>query len=144
MFFDFKYHENPATNHINCEEPRSYFIPYQSERDAREDDRGASDFFVSLCGEWDFKYFPSLYDMCDFLSPDFSADGADKITVPRSWQTVAGKGYDSPQYVNTFYPIPVDPPFVPDKNPCGLYMRNIDISKTMLEKTIYINFEGVD
>lgn len=144
MFFDFKYHQNPKTNHINCEEPRAYFIPYQSENQAICDNRGTSDYFVSLCGEWDFKYYSSLNDVEDFTSLDFSPAHTDKITVPRSWQTIEGKGYDGAQYVNVTYPIPVDPPFVPDDNPCGLYMRKIHISKEMLEKQIFINFEGVD
>ncbi len=68
----------------------------------------------------------------------------DKLAVPRSWQTKLGCGYDTP-YTNVNYPFPFNPPFVPDNNPCGLYMREIYIPKQLLAtKRLYLNFEGVD
>ncbi|MBQ9778791.1 MAG: DUF4981 domain-containing protein, partial [Clostridia bacterium] len=64
---------------------------------------------------------------------------------PRSWQTVLGRGYDLPHYTNVNYPFPFDPPFVPDDNPCGLYMRDVEIAPALLaQKRLYLNFEGVD
>ena len=143
--FDLNYHTSHEHLHVNCEKPRAYFIPYHSEKAALADKRAQSKFFVSLCGEWDFKFYSRPSEIEDFTAEGFSTCGFDKIDVPRSWQTVLGKGYDVPQYSNHEYPFPFDPPHVPADNPCGLYSRDVLLGKEFLsEKRIYINFEGVD
>ncbi len=136
------FHKSLEHLHVNCEKPRAYFIPYQNEKTASEDNRSKSYNFISLCGDWDFKFYPSLSSLTE--EELLSCDEFGKITVPRSWQSDLGKGYDTPNYLNVRYPFPVDPPHVPTNNPCGLYRREIFIHKDMLEKQIYINFEGVD
>ena len=142
--FELNYHLSLESLHVGCEKPRAYFIPYESEDKAIEDNRGESKNFISLCGEWDFKFYPTPYDIEDFTSADFTMCGADKMSVPRSWQTVLGKGYDVPQYSNHEYPFPFDPPHVPADNPSALYSRDVFVSEELLKKQIYINFEGVD
>ena len=138
------YHQDPSTLHVGCEAPRAYFIPYQNEKTAMAGNRNASHRFVTLCGDWDFTFYKSLRDLPDFTAEGFASD-SQKINVPRSWQTMLGRGYDTPNYVNVAYPIPVDPPFVPDNNPCGLYSRSVKLHPAMLDgKTVYLNFEGVD
>ena len=138
------YHQDPSTLHVGCEAPRAYFIPYQNEKTAMAGNRNASHRFVTLCGDWDFTFYKSLRDLPDFTAEGFASD-SQKINVPRSWQTMLGRGYDTPNYVNVAYPIPVDPPFVPDDNPCGLYSRSVKLHPAMLEdKSVYLNFEGVD
>ena len=138
------YHQDPSTLHVGCEAPRAYFIPYQNEKTAMAGNRNASHRFITLCGDWDFTYYPSLRDLPDFTAEGFASD-SQKINVPRSWQTMLGRGYDTPNYVNVAYPIPVDPPFVPDDDPCGLYSRTVKLHPAMLEdKSVYLNFEGVD
>ena len=140
------YHENPETLHIGCEAPRAYFIPFPSESDAALENRGESAFFKSLDGEWAFRFFPSLADVCcrDVTGADFTTEGFDRMTVPMSWQMALGRGYDVPNYTNVNYPIPVDPPYVPDENPCALYVRDFTIPAAMKAKKTYLNFEGVD
>ncbi len=142
--FDLNYHTSHAHLHVNCEKPRAYFIPYENEKAALADRRAQSKFLVSLCGEWDFRFYSLPSQIEDFTAEGFSTDGFDKIDVPRSWQTVLGKGYDVPQYTNHEYPFPFDPPHVPADNPCGLYSRDVYLGKEFLSKRIYINFEGVD
>ena len=144
MIFPYDYHLSPDRLHVGCEAPRAYFIPYQSEAAARSDNRGASDRFVSLCGDWDFHYYPSIADAPDFLAADFCTEGFDKMGVPRSWQTVLDRGYDVPNYTNLRYPFPFDPPHVPTANPCGLYVRELYVTKALLDRELYLNFEGVD
>ena len=56
MKFDLNYHKSPAVLHVGCEEPRAYFIPHGSDQTAATDNCGLSDRFVSLCGDWDFKF----------------------------------------------------------------------------------------
>ena len=144
FIFNANYHQNPSVLHVGCEAPRAYFIPYQNEKTALKGNRNASDRFLTLCGDWDFTFYKSLCDVPDFTVEGFASD-SQKINVPRSWQTMLGRGYDTPNYVNVVYPIPVDPPFVPDDNPCGLYSRTVKLHPAMLEgKSVYMNFEGVD
>lgn len=147
MAFFPDYYKTQKTLHVNCETPHAYFIPYSNETGAKFSNRGQSDYFKSLCGEWDFKFYKSVNDVCDFTTPDFCrCDMAmEKLTVPMNWQMALGRGYDVPNYTNVNYPIPCDPPHVPDDNPCGLYIRDFNVSKSALEsKTVYLTFEGVD
>ena len=145
MIFDRNYHKKLDVLHVGCEAPSAYFIPYQSDAVAKKGNRADSDRFLSLCGEWSFRYYASVQDIVDFLSPDYTADGADKLTVPMSWQYALGRGYDTPHYTNVNYPFPVDPPFVPENNPCGLYERTFEIdAKTLANRNIHMIFEGVD
>ena len=40
-------------------------------------------------------------------------------------------------------PFPCDPPYVPEENPCGLYVRHIDVADPAAYSW-FLNFEGVD
>lgn len=145
MAFSCDYHKSLRILHAGCEEPRAYFIPFGSDEAALCRQRDGSSRFFSLCGEWNFRFYPVPDDIEDFTGADFSVSGMDKMTVPRSWQTVLGKGYDVPNYTNIRYPFPLDPPFVPDKNPSALYVRDFTLPEAFLEgREIYMNFEGVD
>ncbi len=155
MKFDLSYLENPHILHLGCEEPRAYFIPYATASDAKNDlgsetnrfanGRTASPFFKSLCGTWNFKYCSSVNSMTDVSAAFEDRQGFEPLTVPMNWQMALGRGYDVPQYTNILYPIPADPPFVPDDNPCGLYQRTFTLTAEMIaRKEVYLNFEGVD
>ncbi len=88
--------------------------------------------YSSLNGEWNFKYYERDYD------EEKNIKEWNTIPVPSCWQT---EGYDSPIYTNLNYPHPVDPPYVPDENPLGVYMRKFEIANTA--RRHYIVFEGV-
>jgi beta-galactosidase len=49
-----------------------------------------------------------------FEQPGFDDGEWDALPVPSHWQL---HGYGRPAYLNIAYPIPVDPPFMPDENP---------------------------
>jgi len=144
--FRSNYHQDPSVLHVGCEVPRAYFIPFSDEAAALANahNRNQSDRFLSLCGDWNFSFYPSLRDVPEFTDEDYVQADADKVTVPRSWQTYLGRGYDTPNYTNVNYPYPVDPPFVPDDNPCGLYSRTFRLPLAMTKQSVYLNFEGVD
>lgn len=145
MKFTYDFHRSLERLHVGCEEPRAYFIPYGCSDAAARGNRGLSDRFVSLCGDWDFRYYQTVNDIDDFTSPAFTTAGMEKMTVPRSWQTVIGKGYDVPNYTNARYPYPVDPPHTPDDIPCALYARTFTLAAgTPESRRVFINFEGVD
>ena len=114
------YHQDMHRLHVNTLPPRAYYIPYSDRDDALLGDRERSDRFTSLNGEWRFFYLDSY----DELPEEFDAIAAqDTIQVPSCWQT---QGYDRHQYTNVRYPFPYDPPYVPVKNPCGLYTRTFE------------------
>ncbi|MHC1695432.1 MAG: glycoside hydrolase family 2 TIM barrel-domain containing protein [Eubacteriales bacterium] len=144
MFFP-DYHKSLEVLHMGCKKPRAYFVPFSNASQAATG-RAASPYFKSLCGDWDFKWFPRVADAIDFTAQDFCACGFEKMPVPCSWQNVGAQDgkYDVPQYTNVNYPIPVDPPFVPDENPCGAYLRDFTLPSDMDGKRLYLNFEGVD
>ena len=129
------FHEDPAKLHIGTLTDHCYFIPFGKEQDAFSE-RESSRFFEMLNGEWDFAYYDSIVDMPDdFINAAFPA----KLTVPSNWQL---HGYDKAQYTNVCYPIPYDPPYVPDDIPVGVYRRSYTYQSDGLRKILC--FEGAD
>lgn len=128
-----RYHEDPSILHVGTEEMRSYYIP--------RDEKGRNTI-LDLNGEWKFRFYPSYYHVEEAF-PDENYKGAffDRIQVPGCWQM---QGYDRNQYTNVNFAIPYDPPYVPDDNPCGAYLKDFSLTKEELAKKIYLNFEGVD
>ncbi|WP_379141329.1 glycoside hydrolase family 2 TIM barrel-domain containing protein [Paenibacillus sp. sgz500992] len=137
-----KYWENPNLLHVNRENPRAHYIPYADSSSAVSRKRSLSPFYHTLNGNWRFRYETSVNQVDDkFFSPHADLDNWDDIMVPSCWQT---QGYDQLHYTNTNYPIPCDPPFVPDENPAGLYVREFNVPKHWESKETYIVFEGVN
>ena len=127
-------YENLEFIHENTLKPRAHYIPYDSLEKALLGDKSKSEYYTLLNGQWDFKYFAR-----DIDCPDVIEDW-DKVKVPSCWQTT---GYEKPYYTNVFYPYPVDPPYVPDDNPLGVYRRTITVSNVEANRENYIIFEGV-
>lgn len=133
---DFVFHEDPQKLHVNTEPNRNYFIPFPTDANPFEA-REKSERFTLLNGEWSFQYYDSVSDIED----NFLDTGLDEtIAVPSNWQL---KGHGKPMYVNTRYPIPYNPPYVPDKNPAGVYRRNFEMHSAN-DFEYFLNFEGVD
>lgn len=129
------FHENLNVQSVNDLPPRSYFIPFAGEQQPSED-ISLSERYALLNGEWGFEYFDSIVDLPDdFTSLPFKKT----IPVPSNWQL---HGYDSPQYTNVNYPIPFDPPYVPDDDPVGVYRREYTYTPDGLRRILV--FEGVD
>ncbi len=142
---EFLYHQDPEQLHVGCEKPHAYFIPYGSRAAAKTANRASSNRFLTLCGEWDFRYYSSVRKVEDFTADGWRGEGFDRLNVPMSWQLARGRGYDTAHYTNVNYPFPVDPPFVPDDIPCGLYTRSFEIDgATLAERDVKLVFEGVD
>ncbi len=137
------YHKKLEVSHLGCEKPRAYFIPYDTEKSAFDDLRDKSAFFKSLCGTWDFYYYASVQNAISLDNAENEAESKKSLTVPMNWQMALGEGYDVPQYTNINYPFPVNPPFVPEENPAGLYVRDFFYDEAEGKKT-YMVFEGVD
>ncbi len=145
MKLDFCYHQTLEYLHVGCEKPHAYMIPYATAEAAKTGNRAFSDRFFSLCGEWAFRYYSSVHDVEDFTDEAWTADGFDRLSVPMNWQLAMGRGYDTAHYTNVNYPFTVEPPFVPDDIPCGLYFRTFEIdAQTLASRDVKMVFEGVD
>ena len=138
------YHKRLSDLHIGTEMPRAYFIPFENKEKALAGDRNTSEYLLNLCGDWKFLFWKSFEDIdCEFFASDFDASSYDEEKVPGCFQLYKNGKYDNPLYSNLMYPFPTDPPFVPDENPCGAYIRDFYVSDEMLGKENIITFEGV-
>jgi beta-galactosidase len=120
--------ENPQVFQRNKLPPRAYFIPKTS---------------LSLNGRWRFNFAPS-----PLLAPSPAGKEHEEptewttITVPGHWQL---QGHGSPNYTNTIFPFPVDPPFVPSQNPTGTYHRSFTVPPDWDPSSqLRLRFDGVD
>ena len=135
--------QNPNILQIGREEPRASLIPYLNEKDALTGERGLSGCYRLLNGRWDFFYSPIGRAPERFQEVDYNYadEGWDELPVPSNWQM---HGYDKPHYTNVNYPIPFDPPYVPDDNPIGCYRRAFTLPEGWDEREVFLNFDGVN
>ena len=142
--------EDQAVTNLNRLEARDILTPYPSQDEALADIKALSPFYKSLDGTWKISVFksPFIHDCCcddddcgehDLF--DHCMEEGDEIMVPSLWQM---EGYGKPQYVNVIYPIPADPPFVPDENPTALYARTFDVPKSWKGKRVILTLRGAD
>ena len=133
--------ESPELLHRNREPARATFFPFADAASARTGQREASPLFQLLNGQWRFLYVarPELVPAA-FETETFVADKWASMPVPDCWQM---HGYGKPNYTNVNYPYPVDPPFVPDENPVGLYRKAFTVPESWRGKQVFVTFEGV-
>ena len=137
-----RHYENLHLLHENTMPNRAYYIPASRRREDLTEHRERSDRMLLLSGTWKFRYYASIYDLQEpFYAPGFDAGDFEPIRVPGMWQI---QGYDCHQYTNVRYPFPFDPPYVPQENPCGAYLREFDYHPDLAAPRVYLNFEGVD
>jgi len=116
---------------------RAYYVPYESLEKALAGDRYQSAYYRLLNGNWDFAFYERDFDLPEDLSQiSYTAT----IPVPSCWQN---HGYEKPGYTNIHYPYPVDPPYVPDENPCGIYRTRFTLEESWSDRDTHIVFEGV-
>lgn len=134
------YYENLQVLHEHTMPYRAYYIPASKPMGPLVHDRETSDRFQLLNGNWKFNFYKSIYDLQEeFYQEEALTENYDEIPVPGIWQNY---GYDSHQYTNVRYPIPLDPPYVPQENPCGAYIHEFDYEKDEKAPKAYLNFEG--
>lgn len=137
-----RYYEDLEMLHDNAMPTRAYYIPASIRKDDLVENRESSDRFQLLNGEWNFKYYKSIYDVKDaFYLNGYDTSEFDKATVPGVWQMA---GYDMHQYTNIRYPFPFDPPYVPQDIPCGVYVHTFTYHREEKATSAFLNFEGVD
>ena len=136
------YYEDLHMLHENTMPDRSYYVPAAVRMDGLDEEREKSDRIQMLNGLWEFKYYDSIYELKElFYKPEFDTQDFRTIPVPGTWQNY---GCDSHQYTNFRYPFPVDPPYVPQDNPCGTYICRFVYEKEERAPRAFLEFEGVD
>ncbi|NMN00772.1 beta-galactosidase Bbg1 [Bifidobacterium sp. DSM 109958] len=155
-----KYYESLEHLHVGTQPNRAYYVPASRPMDTSVSRRSQSDRFQLLsgpdAGDWDFRYYASVHELDvqvrrahaahdpAFFDQGFTPDAADgfaAIPVPSVWQN---HGFDRHQYTNIHYPFPVDPPHVPQDDPCGVYLTTFDYEPDPAAPRAFLDFEGVD
>lgn len=131
--------QNPACTHYQRLPAHPPFASWRDAAAAREDVTSASQQWLN--GEWQFSYFSHPQAVPEnWLEQDLP--DANPIAVPANWQLA---GYDAPIYTNVKYPIPVNPPLVPEDNPTGCYSRRFTVDAAWLAGgQTRIIFDGVN
>lgn len=119
---------------------RSYFIPFSSTKKIEESDykneRYLSDRVQMLSGKWDFAYYDKLTNVPDVIDTDKIP--FDEANIPCTWQR---NGYDQIAYINTRYPFPKKPPYIPHDVPVGIYRKKVQIEDLTMHRVL--TFLGV-
>ncbi|MBS4202378.1 glycoside hydrolase family 2 [Bacillus sp. FJAT-49732] len=133
--------ENIHLTGINKLPAHTNFHRYRKLEEAMTFNKKMSKGYQLLDGEWKFLFLEAPeYSPEGFEGAEFDIAGMDDITVPSCWQL---HGYGKMHYTDVLYPFPINPPFVPDENPTGIYFKDIDLEKPSDEKMI-LKFNGVD
>lgn len=122
--------ENPEKPSFNTIPAHAHFIPEEAPR-------------MSLDGMWRFKIVqnPSLRSLDFFKSTELTKDWK-QIKVPANWQT---EGVDKYIFTDVEYPIPINPPFVPqDYNPVGSYQKDFVVDPSWTDKQVFIHLGAVN
>jgi beta-galactosidase len=129
------YHQDLFHLHVNTCPPHAYFIPHATRDSALTLERSASSRFTLLNGTWRFGYYESPDEVPEDLASAVYTD----LPVPSVWQC---HGFDHHQYTNFRFPIPFNPPYVPRRNPTGVYLRTFPRPAGNGRQILV--FEGVD
>ena len=135
--FPMRHYENPEVFAENRLPQRSYYIPYESLEKALAGNRHSSAYYRLLNGNWDFAFYEKDFDLPEDIG---DVPFENTIPVPSCWQS---HGYEKPYYTNQNFPYPVDPPYVPDVNPCGIYRTRFTLEDNWAQRDTHIVFEGV-
>ncbi|XP_027114160.1 uncharacterized protein LOC113760377 [Coffea eugenioides] len=99
-------------------------------------------FVKSLSGYWKFLLAQSPETSpVNFHDSTFEDSTWSTIPVPSNWQM---HGFDRPIYTNVMYPFPLNPPKVPEENPCGCYRTYFLLPREWEGRRIFLHFEAVD
>lgn len=153
--------ENAELIGLNKEAARAWFIPYETEGGAFNQDKESAQIQM-LNGNWKFKWSEKPTDRpIDFYKTNYDASNWKEIPVPSNWQM---HGYGYPIYTNAKYPFPIKEsldiaeannkntdgnysilaPIPHDFNPVGCYRHEFEVPANWGNKDIIIHFGGVN
>ncbi|MEH7381219.1 glycoside hydrolase family 2 TIM barrel-domain containing protein [Bacillus sp. JJ1533] len=139
---DMKRWENIHLTGINRLPAHTDFYRYDTIEKAETFNREKSIGYTLLDGVWKFLFVdaPELSPI-GFEAEDFAIESLDDIEVPSSWQI---KGYGNMHYTDVLYPFAINPPFVPQENPTGIYFRELEVDNLADNEALILKFNGVD
>ena len=135
---------------VNKEYPRTQFMTFENKSVAINSKFEDSKYYISRNGTWKF-YFVDGYKQLpeNVTDSTVSLEDWSDIKVPGNWEV---QGFGTPLYVNHPYefverdPITrfpkMEPPYLPEMNPVGVYRREIDIPADWDEREIFLNLDG--
>ncbi len=140
--------QDPSVFNINRMSPHAYFIPYQTEKDAWNNNAEVSEYYKLLNGVWKFKISKNPNKRpVNFYKESYDVSKWNNIAVPANWEC---EGYDTAIYVNTTYPFwdivkeRPKPPVIPKEyNPVGSYRHSFEIPEKWLTRDIILHFGAV-
>jgi len=140
--------EDETVFNINRTAPHAYFIPFETEQMAWDNNCEQSSYFKSLNGVWKFNIASNPANRpVDFYKENYDVTTWADIKVPANWER---QGFDTAIYVNTTYPFwqivgeSPNPPHIPNAyNPVGSYRRNFTIPEKWDGRRITIHFGAV-
>jgi len=141
---DIAWIENPEVFQVGRLPAHSDHCFYESEETFRKNDRT---LFQSLNGVWKFGWYPNLAAVPAGLADwGIALQPKDTISVPGHMEL---QGYGQIQYTNAAYPWDghcfLRPPKIDwDNSPIGFYVREFDLSETLLGKRVCISFQGAE
>ncbi len=134
--------ENIHLTALNRLPAHTDFYRYRAFNEALQYKKDSSKGYTSLDGDWKFLFLEAPeFSPEGFETEEFDIDRLDDIEVPSCWQL---KGYGNMHYTDVLYPFPINPPFVPQENPTGIYFKDIQIEDIQENEKIIIKFNGVD
>jgi evolved beta-galactosidase subunit alpha len=134
--------ENIHLTALNRLPAHTDFYRYSAFEEALQYKKEMSKGFSSLDGEWKFLFLEAPeFSPVNFETEEFEIEDLDYITVPSCWQL---QGYGNMHYTDVLYPFSINPPFVPQDNPTGIYFREVYLEDIKEEEKIIVKFNGVD
>ncbi len=139
---EFPDYQNPKLLQKGRLPAHATLFPFDSVEGAVSGQRGMSNRYLSLNGVWRFFLADRPNDLPgEFWEIDYDDADWDDMALPCCWEM---EGYGVPVYTNVKYPIPYDPPFVPDENPVGCYRKYFTMPEGWADMRTHVTFEGVD
>ena len=127
---------------VNAETRRTEVIYYADRADALQKGFRESENYLSLNGEWDFRYFEDHRAMEKAFAGTQQGGQWDKVRVPGNWEV---QGYGTAIYTNIpydFCPRDPQPPQLPESVPAALYRRSFTVPETWQGREVYLNLCG--
>ena len=132
------YWQDIQTTSVNADTRRTEVVYFASRSDALSKGFRESENYLSLNGEWDFRYYDNI------LEAENAPASWDKIQVPGNWEV---QGFGTPIYVNhpyEFCPRPTQPVAgdLPQEIPGAWYRRSFTLPESWKGREVYLNLCG--
>lgn len=134
-------HNNHKIFGINKLSPRADFFAFENKALSTQNLMNSSQYFISLNGNWKFKWVKSPKDRVqNFYDIDLDDSQWATIPVPSNWEV---EGYGYPIYLDERYPFTTKWPNAPeDYNPVGTYRHTFNIPKAWKKEDVILHFAG--